>query len=115
MIQYLIVAVIVVFAALYAAVKYLPKAWREKLVYRLSGGTGRGRIVQWLGTDSSCGSGCDTCGTCETEPLPEKDAKGRNIVAPAEAGAQFCLRRRKVLGFPPAREVISGNAGNDGF
>ena len=80
MIQYLIVAVIVAFAALYAAVKYLPKAWREKLVYKLSGGTGRGRIVQWLGTDSSCGSGCDTCGTCETTPLPEQDAKGRKVI-----------------------------------
>ena len=80
MIQYLIVGLIVAAAALYAAVKYLPRAWRERLVYRLSGGTGKGRIVQWLGTDSSCGSGCDTCGTCETTPLPEKDAKRRKVI-----------------------------------
>ena len=80
MIQYLIVGLIVAAAALYAAVKYLPKAWRERLVHRLSDGTGTGRIVQWLGTDSSCGSGCDTCGTCETTPLPEQDAKGRKVI-----------------------------------
>jgi hypothetical protein len=80
MIQTLIVGLIVAAAALYAAVKYLPRSWRERLVYRLSGGTGKGRIVQWLGTDSSCGSGCDTCGTCETTPLPEKDAQGRKVI-----------------------------------
>ena len=80
MIQTLIVGLIVAAAALHAAVKYLPKAWRERLVYRLSGGTGKGRIVQWLGTDSSCGSGCDTCGTCETTPLPEQDEKGRKVI-----------------------------------
>jgi hypothetical protein len=80
MIQYLIVGLIVAAAALYAVVKYLPKAWRERLVHRLSDGSGKGRIVKWLGTDSSCGSGCDTCGTCETTPLPEQDAKGRKVI-----------------------------------
>jgi hypothetical protein len=75
-----IVAVIVALAALYAAVKYLPKTWRERIVHKLSRGTGQGRFVKWLGTDASCGSGCDSCGTCETEPLPEKDAKGRKII-----------------------------------
>ena len=80
MIQYLIVGFIVAAAALYAAVKYLPRTWRERLVYKLSGGTGKGRIVKWLGTDSSCGSGCDTCGTCATTPLPEKDAQDRKII-----------------------------------
>ena len=80
MIQYLIVGLIVACAALYAAAKYLPKSWRERLVHKLSGGTGRGRIVKWLGTDSSCGSGCDSCGTCETAPLPDTDAQGRKVI-----------------------------------
>ena len=80
MVQYVIVAVIVALAALYAAVKYLPKTWRERIVHKLSGGTGQGRFVKWLGTDASCGSGCDSCGTCETEPLPQQDAKGRKII-----------------------------------
>lgn len=80
MVQYLIVAVIVALAALYAAVKYLPKTWRQRIVHKLSGGTGQGRFVKWLGTDASCGSGCDSCGTCETEAVPDKDAKGRKII-----------------------------------
>jgi hypothetical protein len=71
MIQNVIVAVIVVFAALYVARKYLPKSWRQKLVYRLrrngaDNGQNAARVAQWLDTRSSCDSGCDTCGSCET-------------------------------------------------
>ena len=81
MVQYLVVGVIVLLAALYAAGKYLPRAWRERIVHRLSGGTGRGWFVKWFGTDTSCGSGCDTCGSCETEaPMPERDDQGRKII-----------------------------------
>ena len=81
MIQYLVVALIVLLAALYAGGKYLPVAWRRKLVYRLRDrGQGNGRLAKWLDKDGSCGSGCDTCGSCETEPLPEKDAQGRKVI-----------------------------------
>jgi len=87
MLQYLIVAVIVAACALYAAAKYLPLAWRERIVHKLSRGTGQGWLVKWFGTDASCGSGCDTCGSCETDaaPLPDPrlrgdDEKGRKII-----------------------------------
>jgi len=81
MIQYLVVALIVLLAALYAGGKYLPVSWRRKLVYKLRDrGQGNGRLAKWLDKDGSCGSGCDTCGSCETEPLPEKDAKGRKVI-----------------------------------
>ena len=81
MVQYLVVALIVLLAALYAGGKYLPVAWRRKLVYKLRDrGHGNGRVARWLDKDGSCGSGCDTCGTCETEALPEKDAKGRKVI-----------------------------------
>ena len=81
LLQYLIVAVVVLVCALYAAAKYLPLAWRERIVHKLSRGTGRGWFVKWFGTDASCGSGCDTCGSCETDaPLPERDEKGRKII-----------------------------------
>jgi hypothetical protein len=80
-IQTLIVAVAVACAALYAAGKYVPLRWRERIVHKLSGGTGKGWYVKWFGTDASCGSGCDTCGSCETPaPLPEVDDKGRKII-----------------------------------
>jgi hypothetical protein len=81
MIQYLVVALIVLLAALYAGGKYLPVSWRRKLVYKLRDrGQGNGRLAKWLDKDGSCGSGCDTCGSCKTEPLPEKDAKGRKVI-----------------------------------
>jgi hypothetical protein len=83
MVQYLVVSLIVFVCALYAAAKYLPLAWRERIVHRLSRGTGQGWLVKWFGTDASCGSGCDTCGSCETGPeavLPERDTKGRKVI-----------------------------------
>lgn len=82
MMQYLVVAVVVLLASLYAGSKYLPKALRQRIVYKLSGGTGKGKVADWLGADSGCGSGCDSCGTCETPatPLPERDEKGRRII-----------------------------------
>ena len=81
MVQYLVVAVIVLLAALYAGGKYLPVAWRRKLVHTLRDrGQGNDRLAKWLDKDGSCGSGCDTCGSCETEALPETDAKGRKII-----------------------------------
>lgn len=80
MIQYLIVGVIVLLAALHAAGKYLPKTLRQRIVHKLTRGTGKGRVADWLGADAGCGSGCDSCGTCETEALPEQDAQGRKII-----------------------------------
>jgi hypothetical protein len=82
LLQYLIVGIIVLVASLYAAGKYLPLTWRQRIVHKLSGGTGRGWFVKWFGTDASCGSGCDTCGSCETDaaPLPERDDKGRKVI-----------------------------------
>jgi hypothetical protein len=81
MVQYLVVTIIVLLAALYAGAKYLPVAWRRKLVYKLRDrGQGDGRVAKWLDKDGSCGSGCDTCGSCETEALPATDAKGRKVI-----------------------------------
>jgi hypothetical protein len=76
MIQNLAVAVIVLFAALYVARKYLPKSWRIKLVYRLTArGASQSKMAQWLNTESSCGSGCDTCKACEEPAAPEKSSE----------------------------------------
>jgi hypothetical protein len=73
MIQNLIVALIVVAAALSVARKYLPASWRQKLVYWLAArGTSQSRVAAWLNTDTSCGSGCDSCKACE--PASEGDA-----------------------------------------
>jgi hypothetical protein len=76
MIQNLVVAVIVGLAALYVASKYLPRSWRQKLVYLLTRrGASQSKMAQWLNTESSCGSGCDTCKACAEPVEPEKSAR----------------------------------------
>jgi hypothetical protein len=66
MVQNLIVALIVGFAALYVARKYLPAGWRARLVFLLTRrGASQSKMASWLNTESSCGSGCDTCKACE--------------------------------------------------
>ena len=71
MVQNLIVAAIVVVALLYIVRKYLPAGLRQKLVYRMSArGASQSKMAQWLNTESSCGSGCDTCKSC-AEPTAE--------------------------------------------
>jgi hypothetical protein len=76
MVQYLVVAVIVALAALYAASKYLPAAWRRRIVHALSrgGAGGDSKLVRWFDTGSSCASGCDSCKACE-EPAPPEGGK----------------------------------------
>jgi hypothetical protein len=79
MIQDLIVGLIVVLAALYVARKYAPAGWRTKLVYWLSArGASQARMASWLGTGSSCGSGCDTCKAC-AEPAPRSETSSKVI------------------------------------
>jgi hypothetical protein len=79
--QYLVVGVIVFVAAMVAAAKYLPKSWRQRIVYRFSNGSGKGFLARWLDKESGCGSGCDTCGSCAPTPaLPEQDEQGRKVI-----------------------------------
>jgi hypothetical protein len=76
MIQNLVVAVIVGFAALYVARKYLPAGLRQKLVWLLTRrGASQSKMAQWLNTQSSCGSGCDTCKACEEPVKPEESSQ----------------------------------------
>ena len=71
----------VLVAAVYVGAKYLPAAWRVRIVNRLSKGGADSRLVRWLDTGGSCGSGCNSCNTCETpaEPTPPNDSKHRVI------------------------------------
>lgn len=61
--QELAVALIVVAASAYLFIKYMPKGLRRSLSARLASYP---RIARWFGSQASCGSGCDTCGTCDT-------------------------------------------------
>ncbi|MDK6078001.1 DUF6587 family protein [Massilia varians] len=69
--QELVAGIIVALAVLYAGAKYLPDSWRRAIVHRLSTGGQQSRLVKWLDTSASCGSGCNSCNTCgPTEPAP---------------------------------------------
>ncbi len=84
--QELVVGLFVALAAVYVGAKYLPAAWRIRIVNRLSRGGADSKLVRWLDTGGSCGSGCNSCNTCETpgpsprvEPTPPAGNKHRVI------------------------------------
>ena len=68
--QELVVAFAVLVAAVYVGAKYLPAAWRIRIVNRLSRGGQDSKLVRWLDTADSCGGGCKSCNTCETQEEP---------------------------------------------
>ena len=68
MLEYVIVGLIVAAAAVWVCMKYMPMALRRRLSVRLAQ---HPRVARWFGQQAGCGSGCDTCGTCDTpEPSP---------------------------------------------
>jgi hypothetical protein len=61
--QQLIVGVIVAACAFHAGTRYLPLAWRRQVVYALTRrGFDQARLAKLFKTESSCGSGCGSCG-----------------------------------------------------
>jgi hypothetical protein len=79
--QEMIVGVIVALAVLHACTKYLPAAWRQRIVFFLTKrGLDQDRLAKIFKTQSSCGDGCGSCGSCESDaplPLPED---GRKVI-----------------------------------
>ena len=86
--QNLVVALIVAIAVVYAAASYLPRAWREKIVFFLSQhGLPQARLAAFFKVDASCGSGCGSCGSgdggCAAPPLnldDDKPADSRRVI-----------------------------------
>jgi len=75
--QEIIVGIIVAAAALHAAKKYLPAAWRQQIVHALSRrGLSQEKLARLFNTESSCSSGCGSCGGCgdsSAPPAPPSD------------------------------------------
>ncbi|MES2743535.1 MAG: DUF6587 family protein [Pseudomonadota bacterium] len=89
--QQLIVAVIVVGAGLHACTKYLPVAWRRRIVYLLSArGADQRRMAAVFQTQASCDDGCASCTSCGSEGAAS--APSASLAAGVDAG--------------PARRVI---------
>jgi hypothetical protein len=75
--QELAVALIVVAAFAWVAMKYMPASLRRQLSVRLAP---HPRVARWFGTQAGCGSGCDTCGTCETTPADASPAPHPRVI-----------------------------------
>jgi hypothetical protein len=94
MLQTLVVALIVAFAVLQAARKFLPLAWRRQLVYALSRrGLSQAALAKWFKTTSDCGDGCSTCGSCDTD---EGAAAAPKSAAGAPAPSSGAPRHRVI-------------------
>lgn len=86
--QNLIVALIVTIAAVFAAANYLPRTWREQIVFFLvQRGLNQPRMAAFFKVDASCGSGCGSCGSgnggCAAPPLnldDDEPTDGRRII-----------------------------------
>ncbi|GAB2847447.1 hypothetical protein GCM10027277_14430 [Pseudoduganella ginsengisoli] len=65
--QQMIVGVIVAVCALHACARYMPLAWRQQVVYALTRrGLDQARLAKLFKTESSCGSGCGSCGSASS-------------------------------------------------
>jgi hypothetical protein len=90
--QEIVAGIVVAAAALHAARKYLPAAWRQQVVFALARrGLSQDRLARFFNTESSCGSGCGSCGSCESGCYSVRSA-GPGAAPPGDGG--------------PARRVI---------
>ena len=79
--QEMIVGVIVALAVLHACTKYLPAAWRQRIVFFLTKrGLDQDRLAKIFKTQSSCGDGCGPCGSCESDARPPPPEDGRKVI-----------------------------------
>jgi len=81
MLQELIVALIVFAALVQACRKFLPAALRQRMVHALSKkGFDQDKLAKLFKVQADCGSGCGSCGSCDTTPAP--------IDTPGDGGAK---------------------------
>jgi hypothetical protein len=83
--QELIVALIVAAALLHFSTKYLPLAWRRRIVYTLGKrGFNEARLASFFKTQGGggCGDddGCSSCGSCDTTPTKNNAATRHRVI-----------------------------------
>ena len=83
--QEIIVALIVAAALLHFSTKYLPLAWRKRIVYTLGKrGLDEIKLAKFFKTQGSggCGDdgGCSSCGSCDTTPTKSNSPTTHRVI-----------------------------------
>lgn len=81
--QQIIVGLIVAAAVLHACTKYLPAAWRRRIVYTLGKrGFNEDRLARLFKVQGGgCGSGCGSCGSCGPDaPAPPAPPTSHRVI-----------------------------------
>jgi hypothetical protein len=83
--QEIIVALIVAAALLHFSTKYLPLAWRRRIVYTLGKrGLDEVRLARLFKTQGGggCGDegGCSSCGSCDSTPAADHAAPRQRVI-----------------------------------
>ncbi|NYE63269.1 hypothetical protein FHW58_004497 [Duganella sp. 1224] len=83
--QEMIVALIVAAALLHFSTKYLPVAWRRRIVYTLGKrGFNEVKLAKFFKTQGGggCGDdgGCSSCGSCDTTPTKTNSATQHRVI-----------------------------------
>ncbi|MET0267299.1 MAG: DUF6587 family protein [Duganella sp.] len=90
--QNLVVFLIVAAALLHFCTRYLPLAWRRRIVALLARrGVNQDKAAKFFRITPDCGSGCGSCGSCESD-AGDKAASGESANPGESAGA-----RRRVI------------------
>jgi hypothetical protein len=98
--QQIIVALIVMVALVHFSTKYLPVAWRKRIVYTLARrGLNEARLAKLFKTQGGggCGDddGCSSCGSCDTTPTRNNASAGAgaNTGAPQQRVIKLHVQR----------------------
>lgn len=92
--QQIIVGMIVAACAFHAGTRYLPLAWRRQIVHALTRrGFDQARLARLFKTESSCGSGCGSCGASSS---PNASACGSSSSSGASAPTDTTPTRRVI-------------------
>lgn len=98
MLQNVIVAVIVAGALLHFSTRYLPAAWRRRMVDFLARlGANRDRAAKFFKTAPDCGSGCGSCSACGTDDKAPAAAAGGIAEAAAHPVVEGAAPLKRVI------------------
>ncbi len=96
--QEIIVGLVIAAAALHFSTRYLPAAWRRRIVHFLSQrGVKQERAAKFFRTSASCGSGCGSCGSCDSDSGAGSSGTGGGSAGPTPPSSSSGGPARRVI------------------